>query len=1178
LDFNAQELAPNNALPFRNLLVREVNEAYNSLAQGWGGLVNSISQQYLQLGFTIQDMNTGSFATRTTSNHDVNRNFRPKPIYARTQLPNGGIFEYFFSGSVANNNFITTPIPQADSYSWFMALSGSDNQQYNRFYLSGGQIPQNVIVPSAPSLEGETSVVEGTAFSISAVSELTTIGLDARNAVGTFDKFALSGAAFVMYDYTGSSWLFSMDLSGASGPSGHENLVTAAVVNNLHYVDVSSVSNGKGVMTAMSSAIHTAGLGQVSAAGHGGANPTASFIGITVRSANNPGIMETTSSAQSYSDIFALPDGQLGSTFLPVDNNISQYAAETQRAHGASVDTQGVTATTGYLRSAPFDGLVDYRDETIANSDNSAIFSGTNGGVQYRWGSGNSYSSWQQVRQSQLRSRESIVRSNQINVFDQEINTFGNQVETQRTLDDPFMFASSMPIKTVMSLVDEKNPEDGKLKFRDVTVKHSYGNQRQGFINGDANVKHKYESKDKFLYDSLRDLRVDAEGKKPVPEETGIGRIKSHEISQQIYPQAQNQFLSQSMLRNNFLYTRWKNDDKEINTKVQNDLHVVADLMTADVPNPDTDDKIDGRIELIYRKHNRQVDRLVVGYTNSQDYTLEEHYQHPWDSVDNVVPQRTASAGASTNGTASIWPLDSFIFSDNMYSGSIPILSGVTVGSVSATAQYGLHDAVTWQMNFLYNLGAGELMWFRAGAPARTGSQGFSPQGWYTRRNCQYINQMIHLDFDSLSTGVNYTQSVFGPSMGAAMFMPPWTAGRDRRAVDGKNKGSLIGSRGPFYNKYEDFADGAKLVGRGMGLIPEFRISEHVDHYEVTNNGDYLATNTASYSITGSANLSLNNSGDDGFMKRYQNTDFIKYLSQFMVNDQDINGLPTDLKLQAQAVQRLLPYDGFYPVIRSLQIATLFSQSYAPGLFPVAGGLGGANQTQISASGWQNILDYFYAPGIMYNSIKSGMAVDHPVFTVKEDKIPREKGTIGEVLSGSTDAQTYAEIVSDTKRAAGLRQSDHTIGPLTSGGGSRREITKFYKDIILPRRLGTAEEVQPTGSEEMLAHQIYFPDRIPFETIVNPTDYLLQNKFNSNQTYDWFRNDTTSSFNYYSNNKYVKGAGNFFGAVPGVFLENGGLTTIATDPNLVNPAAISVQSGTLYAMEVALRKTDQFNL
>ena len=516
-----------------------------------------------------------------------------------------------------------------------------------------------------------------------------------------------------------------------------------------------------------------------------------------------------------------------------------------------------------------------------------------------------------------------------------------------------------------------------------------------------------------------------------------------------------------------------------------------------------------------------------------------------------------------------------------MLSGSKVLPTGAVL---SLTAAAGGADALGEQISGYYNLGAGELMNFKCGAPHRTGTvgvaqnQGFLPKPWFTKRSCHYINSMIVLDFDSFAGPTQYTQSVQGLTVGGPLFMPPWTAGRDRRSIDGANKGEIIGSRGPFYNTYDDFYSGMKQIGRDMALIPEFRISDHIDLYEDVNSGDYLAKNTGSYTLTGSADLSLTSSANDGFMKRFQNTDFIKYMSQFMVDDQDINGLPTDLKLETQAVQRILPYDGFYPVIRSLQVATLFSQSYAPKL--LAHNLDQASEgpTVITSSAWQNVLDYFYAPGIMYNSIKSGLAVDHPVFTVNRKRPSAIKGEVGFYLTGSSDAKTYHDVTYSTKkRPLDRLQEDHMLGVLTDGA-LRADVAQYLTHRPLPRRLGTFEEVQPTGSEEFMAHIFYYPDRVPFETIVNPTEYLLDNEIQNNQCLDWFRNEATASFTAMASNKYTKGAGNFFGAVPEVFLEDGRLTTIATDPALVDPGAINVQSGTLYTMEVALRKTDNFNL
>jgi hypothetical protein len=1165
LDFNSLELAPNNALPYRNLLVREIQNTRDAVYQFRGGLFGDYAAQQLLTGFSVQDLNTGSFSTVPVSHHNVHRNSRPKPIVIVSEVDtNGdGVTDFYMegvqSGSKKDNAFISTPIPHGDSVSWFMAYSGSDTQTYNRYFLSGGQIPEFVDVPTPPELAGERSILHSTSESVTPQAEINSFFFDARDALGSFDRFLASGSAWLIYDHTGSGWVFATDLSGASGPSGLESLVDGSNFNFIHYVNLSAAGSAQAVHTQLSAAIHAAGIGQVSL--DGGANPTASITGIAIDgSSTNPNTMVVTFAEQAFTD----PDVLGGSgipPFMSVKDNSTDYGSSSPGAkYGNIVTQQGITGETIITLSQPFALMADYRAD-----DTAAVFTASNGSIQYRWGSGNKHTSWQQIRQSQLRKRESIVKSNQINVFENSMNNNGHQVETLVTLDDPFLYNSSVPIRTILSVEDQNSPEDRKIKFRDITVKHTYANNKQGFINGDANVKHKYTSKgDKFLYDSLRDLRSISFSKALAPEETGIGRIKRHEIGHQIFPQARHKFLSESVSRANFIYTRWKDDDAQINNKISGSEHFVMTKLNTSI-----EETLTTKIEDNFYNLNRQRHRYQIGYVNSQGYTIEEEFQHHYDTFEGMSPKRTG------HGTSSIWPLDSFAFADAVTSGSKAVITqSVLAGSGSDGHAEGLGETLSG----LYNLGAGELMNFKCGAPIKTGSQGFQPSNWLTKRSCHYINTMIHFDFDSFSSPTNYTQSVQATSMGGPYFMPPWTAGRDRLSVDGENKGSRIASRGPFYNTYNDFYSGMKLVGRDMALIPEFRISDHIDLYEDINSGDYLAKNTGSYTLTGSADLSLTSSANDGFMKRFQNTDFIKYMSQFMVDDQDINGLPTDLKLETQAVQRILPYDGFYPVIRSLQVATLFSQSYAPKL--LAHNLDQASEgpTVITSSAWQNVLDYFYAPGIMYNSIKSGLAVDHPVFTVPKRKVKRIKGEPGFFLTGSTDAKTLHDISFSSKiRPKARRLSDHMMGVLNDGS-FRTDIAKYLTHRPLPRRLGHAEQVQPTGSEELLAHVFYYPDRVPFETIINPTEYLLNNEIQNNQAYDWFKNEATASFTAMASNKYTKGAGNFFGAVPEVFLEDSRLTTIATDPALVNPAAINVQSGTLYTMEVALRKTDNFNL
>ena len=1161
LDFYASELSPNNALPFRNTLTREIINGRLQVHQARGGQLGSVAGSLISSGFTVQDLNTGSFGFDVISRHDTQRNTLQRPVISGYFAGKSNIYTVT-TGSVKDNAFITHPIPRADRLSWLQALSGSSSTSEHDLFNSGSVTPEVITVPSRSSL------VQGTGYDgtlpggtvIPATAEQQKLLLDGTSyngsSAGGFNKFALSGSAFILSDANGVKYGVCLNLSGTTGPSGPEDDLLAAGVaaNKIFHVTIQFSSNSGNVLDQISQSINI-----------NAPDLDNSIVTHTTSSDNNP-----SNHTFTFATGTAITDVQpIAGPFTTINNDAVSYLAATSPSGtftsriGAVVLTQGGPA--GFLRTQVFENMKDYRED-----DTSAVLSASDGTVQYRWGVGKNYNSWQQIRQSQIRNRESILPSNKVRIYDRTISDAGSVVEVEREISEPVVQYSYKPIVTTLSIVDDASPEDDQLVFRDIVIEHSYTNQKATFINGDVRTRLGGKPKSQmFVYDSLRDVKSITYSKKLSAEDTGIGRIKSHKLRQDIYPKVINANLSSSQVRDNFQYTRWRDDDEVFAALSKADPHKVVDGFGFI---PATEENFVPEMARRAAAQNRQSPRWQVGYVNSQGYVIEQKFQYPFDSAEGVTAPRTG------NGTASIWPMDSFAYGDGLFSGSHVMLTGVTVDISSAATNV---DFFGGQASGVYNLAAGELMTFKFGAPGRTGSapnQGYTPTPWYSKRSCHYMNQLMHLDFDSLTGNpVNYTQSVEQGSVGGVFFAPPWTAGRDRRAVDGPNKGSLIESRGPFYDTYKDFSEGQKQLGRGMSLIPEFRISEHIDLYEVQNFGDYYAFNSSSYSITGAADLA--SSAQNGFMARYQNTDFIRFLNQFMIDDKEINGLPSDLSLEVRGVQKVLPYDGFYPMVRSLQLATLFSQSYTPGATFEAetGTRGGGNQTDISGAGWQNVLDYFYAPGIMYNSIKSGIAVDHPVFINRDIRFNREPGEVGFFLSASGDPRTFAELSNYTKDSPIIRRNNHGIGVLNAGN-FRMEVARIFKEKPLPRRLGTFEKTQPTGSEEFLAHLLYYPDRINFETIVNPTEYLLDNKFVNNQIFDWQANDITSSFYTYANNKYVKGAGNFFGAVPEVFLENSTLTTIASDPTLVNPGAIPVQSGTLYAMEISLRKTDNFNM
>ncbi len=73
-------------------------------------------------------------------------------------------------------------------------------------------------------------------------------------------------------------------------------------------------------------------------------------------------------------------------------------------------------------------------------------------------------------------------------------------------------------------------------------------------------------------------------------------------------------------------------------------------------------------------------------------------------------------------------------------------------------------------------------------------------------------------------------------------------------------------------------------------------------------------------------------------------------------------------------IKKLLPYQGFYPALRSVQFGHLFSSSYAP--YITGSNVRDGDQERLAA-----LYQPFFAPGVFFNTIKSGIAVQYPVHT-----------------------------------------------------------------------------------------------------------------------------------------------------------------------------------------------------
>ena len=207
--------------------------------------------------------------------------------------------------------------------------------------------------------------------------------------------------------------------------------------------------------------------------------------------------------------------------------------------------------------------------------------------------------------------------------------------------------------------------------------------------------------------------------------------------------------------------------------------------------------------------------------------------------------------------------------------------------------------------------------------------------------------------------------------LGTAFWDAPSQAGH----VDAT--GSFISSpKEPFYDSYNAYAEEFRGIGKEYSIVPEFRVSNHIEHY--LNNGP-LATRNNILEMTGGLET-LNDSSDPDFYKVYTNAEFLK---NFDVVKQDHKKMfdPYKITLSCKAIKKFLPYSGFYPCERTTQLAQQFYSSYGSFLETTSaigvdfGNMNNANYPT------QYLLNPLFGPGVLFNTIKSGIACDYPIIT-----------------------------------------------------------------------------------------------------------------------------------------------------------------------------------------------------
>ena len=354
-----------------------------------------------------------------------------------------------------------------------------------------------------------------------------------------------------------------------------------------------------------------------------------------------------------------------------------------------------------------------------------------------------------------------------------------------------------------------------------------------------------------------------------------------------------------------------------------------------------------------------------------------------------------------------------------------------------------------------------------------------------------------------------------------------WEAGTQAGVVrkTGNNNIStfMISQSSPWYNDYTEFNADLKLKSQGYSTVPEFIISNHVTDYletGVINNGK-----TDTFEIVGTdTNSSTVTNGTASFYIDYSNSDF---LQQFMniKNETLLNA--KEIKLVCSAAIKFVPYKGFYPAERTLQLTNQFKNDYIDGLRgSCKGGSVGGSSLEKTATGnallhlsggmAKPLLQPLFAPGILYNTIKSGLAVDWPIVDSPTKFIKH--------FYGNPDT-------TDFKNASNWAITPRTGSTLYSPGMAGSGDNTEYARLNLNR------------------NKTFFDRRLPFETIIYPEKYIRGvDLFDLDSHPSSSMLDTTASWDGSPGPAYSLMARNFFGGVASFYLEQSAFTRLESQP------------------------------
>ena len=280
----------------------------------------------------------------------------------------------------------------------------------------------------------------------------------------------------------------------------------------------------------------------------------------------------------------------------------------------------------------------------------------------------------------------------------------------------------------------------------------------------------------------------------------------------------------------------------------------------------------------------------------------------------------------------------------------------------------------------------------------------------------------------------------------------------------------------PPYQTYEEYSKHLTIKGKDYTLIPEFRISELMESYIQDHDQNFLTPLDGIFELTGTA---LSSSAQENFYRLYSTADFLKY---FNVVDESLNNKrPGDLRIERDKISlecngllKFLPYKGFFPAERTAELGRLYHQSYMANAkmslgSPSAsyGPNGQEGPSNLRRRAWRIAMEPLFSPGIMYNTIKSGIASSYLVLANS-----RSAGA-----NGPTGYNTAAELVTYSASVPTTANYYLTL--------PRPASSSLFEGVV-----GTMNAIYMLGNTPADITDGFITQRIPFEALYDPGGYL----------------------------------------------------------------------------------------